>query len=456
MLIEKYVSAARHIEIQVFADTYGNTIHLGERDCSLQRRHQKVIEETPAPGMTDRLRAKMGAAAVEAARAVNYAGAGTVEFVADGSRGLREDGFWFIEMNTRLQVEHPVTEEITGLDLVAWQFRVASGERLPLTQSEIRFNGHAVEARVYAEDPENGFLPSTGRIVGLELPSTVRVDSGVEAGGEVSPFYDAMIAKLIAHAKTREAALDRMTRALDDTLVAGVRNNVAFLRALCASSEFRQGHFDTGYIDRNLVTLGAEPRHGVDSAAVALGVARLLTFDQQQAATEHEHDAVDASPWAATDGFQFTGVRTLTVPMVVDGELKDAKVTYAKDGMTVLVDGAPPAADAKAFVSNREAYVVRHGRQTRVRLQDFSAALAQSSGGDGTVRAPMHGKLLGLFVRAGDSVAVGQRLAVIEAMKMEHTLRAPIAGTVTEVAVNEGTQVVEAAKIMVIAPEKSE
>ncbi|MGC1356203.1 MAG: biotin carboxylase N-terminal domain-containing protein [Xanthobacteraceae bacterium] len=456
VLIEKYVSAPRHIEIQVFADTYGNTIHLGERDCSLQRRHQKVIEETPAPGMTDRLRAKMGAAAVEAARAVNYAGAGTVEFVADGSRGLREDGFWFIEMNTRLQVEHPVTEEVTGLDLVAWQFRVASGERLPLTQSEIRFNGHAVEARVYAEDPENGFLPSSGRIVGLELPSTVRVDSGVEAGGEVSPFYDAMIAKLIAHAKTREAALDRMTRALDDTLVAGVRNNVAFLRALCASSEFRQGHFDTGYIDRNLVTLGAEPRHGVDSAAVALGVARLLTFDQQQAATEHEHDAVDASPWAATDGFQFTGVRTLTVPMVVDGESKDAKVTYAKDGMTVLVDGAPPAADAKAFVSNREAYVVRHGRQTRVRLQDFSAALAQSSGGDGTVRAPMHGKLLGLFVRAGDSVAVGQRLAVIEAMKMEHTLRAPIAGTVTEVAVNEGTQVVEAAKIMVIAPEKSE
>ena len=201
VLIEKYVSAPRHIEIQVFADTYGNTIHLGERDCSLQRRHQKVIEETPAPGMTDRLRAKMGAAAVEAARAVNYAGAGTVEFVADGSRGLREDGFWFIEMNTRLQVEHPVTEEVTGLDLVAWQFRVASGERLPLTQSEIRFNGHAVEARVYAEDPENGFLPSTGKILGLQLPSSVRVDSGVEAGGEVSPFYDAMIAKLIAHAR---------------------------------------------------------------------------------------------------------------------------------------------------------------------------------------------------------------------------------------------------------------
>jgi 3-methylcrotonyl-CoA carboxylase alpha subunit len=454
VLIEKYVSAPRHIEIQVFADAHGNVIHLGERDCSLQRRHQKVIEETPAPGMTERLRAKMGAAAVEAARAVGYAGAGTVEFVADGSRGLREDGFWFIEMNTRLQVEHPVTEEVTGLDLVAWQFRVAAGERLPLAQSEVRFEGHAFEARVYAEDPENGFLPSTGKIVGLELPSAIRVDSGVEAGGEVSPFYDAMIAKLIVHAETRQTALDRMTRALDETLVAGVRNNVAFLRALCASSEFRQGHFDTGYIDRNLAALGAVPRKGVDGAAAALGVARLLTLDHRGAATADEDEAADASPWAAADGFQFTGIRSLTVPIAVDAETKDATVTYGKDGMKVAVDGKAPAADAKAFVSNGEAYVVRSGRQTLVRLQDFSVSAAQSGGGDGTVRAPMHGKLLGLFVRAGDAVEPGQRLAVIEAMKMEHTLRAPIAGIVMEVTVGEGTQVVEAAKILVIVPNK--
>jgi 3-methylcrotonyl-CoA carboxylase alpha subunit len=454
VLIEKYVSAPRHIEIQVFADAHGHVVHLGERDCSLQRRHQKVVEETPAPGMTERLRAKMGAAAVDAARAVGYAGAGTVEFVADGSGGLREDGFWFIEMNTRLQVEHPVTEEVTGLDLVAWQFRVAAGERLPLSQSEIRFKGHAVEARVYAEDPENGFLPSTGKIVGLELPSAIRVDSGIEAGGEVSPFYDAMIAKLIAHAETREAALDRITRALDDTLVAGVRNNVAFLRALCASPGFRQGHFDTGYIDRNLAALGAIPREGIDGAAAAFGVVRLLMRDHVPAALGNEDQVVDASPWAATDGFQFTGTRSLTVPIVVDGEAKNATVAYGKDGMTVSVDGEPPAADAKAFVSNGEVYVVRSGRQTRVRLQDFSAAATQSTGGDGTVRAPMHGKLLSLFVRAGDPVALGQRLAVIEAMKMEHTLRAPIAGIVTEVAVGEGTQVVEAAKILVIAPDK--
>ena len=208
VLIEKYVTTPRHIEIQIFADRHGNIVHLGERDCSLQRRHQKVIEETPAPGMTEGLRATMGAAAVEAARAVGYVGAGTVEFVADGSKGLRADGFWFIEMNTRLQVEHPVTEEVTGLDLVAWQFQVAAGEKLPLTQAQVRFDGHAIEARLYAEDPENGFLPSTGPIVGLDLPADVRVDSGVEAGGEVTPFYDPMIAKLIAHAPTREAALD--------------------------------------------------------------------------------------------------------------------------------------------------------------------------------------------------------------------------------------------------------
>jgi 3-methylcrotonyl-CoA carboxylase alpha subunit len=206
-LIEKYVASPLHIEIQIFADRHGNAIHLGERDCSLQRRHQKVIEEAPALGMTAELRAQIGAAAVAAAKAVGYSGAGTVEFVADGTRGLRADAFWFIEMNTRLQVEHPVTEEITGLDLVEWQFRVAAGEKLPLTQQQVRVNGHAIEARVYAEDPEHGFLPSTGKIVALDLPRDLRVDSGVEAGGEVSPFYDAMIAKLIAHAPTREAAL---------------------------------------------------------------------------------------------------------------------------------------------------------------------------------------------------------------------------------------------------------
>jgi 3-methylcrotonyl-CoA carboxylase alpha subunit len=448
VLIEKYVAAPRHIEIQVFADRHGSVIHLGERDCSLQRRHQKVIEESPAPGMTEQIRVQMGAAAVEAARAVGYVGAGTVEFVADGTKGLRADGFWFIEMNTRLQVEHPVTEEVTGLDLVAWQFQVAAGEKLPLAQAQVRFDGHAIEARVYAEDPENGFLPSTGPIVGLDLPADVRVESGVEAGGDVTPFYDPMIAKLIAHAPTREIALHRMVNALEHTLVAGVRSNVAFLEALCRAPEFREGKVDTGFIDRNLTALGAVP-HDPDRAAAALGVVRLLEGDEA-AAPPAEESAEANSPWAAHDGFQLCGARSITVPILMDGEGADATVTYGQDGMSVVIDGAAPAADAKVFAADEEVYVLRHGRQTRVRLKDVSAAAAEAGGGDGAIKAPMHGKVLELFVGAGDAVAGGQRLAVIEAMKMEHTLRAPFAGVVADVAVGAGVQVVEGAKIMLI------
>jgi 3-methylcrotonyl-CoA carboxylase alpha subunit len=457
VLIEKYIAAPRHIEIQVFADQRGHIIHLGERDCSLQRRHQKVIEETPAPGMTAELRAQMGAAAVEAARAVGYIGAGTVEFVADGSQGLRPDAFWFIEMNTRLQVEHPVTEAATGLDLVAWQFQVAAGETLPLTQAEVQFSGHAVEARVYAEDPEHGFLPSTGTIVGLELPGDVRVESGIEAGGEVSPYYDAMIAKLIAHAPTRSEALEQLAGALDRTLVAGVRSNVAFLGALCRAPAFRQGKVDTSFIDRNLAALGAVPQEP-DRAAAAYGVAHLLMHTQasesvgrgDKSVAPPEDGPEAASPWAARDGFQLGGTRAMTVPVLVDGESADAKVTYGKDGMTVAIDGAAAATDAKAFDADEDVYVLRHGRQTRVRLKDVSTATAEASESDGVVKAPMHGKLLEIFVRSGDSVAGGQRLAVIEAMKMEHTLRAPFAGAVVEIAVGAGAQVVEGAQIMLI------
>jgi 3-methylcrotonyl-CoA carboxylase alpha subunit len=448
VLIEKYVTTPRHVEIQIFADRYGNIIHLGERDCSLQRRHQKVIEETPAPGMTEALRAKMGAAAVEAARAVGYVGAGTVEFVADGSKGLRADGFWFIEMNTRLQVEHPATEAVTGLDLVALQFQVAAGEELPLTQAQIAFNGHAIEARVYAEDPENGFLPSTGPIVGLDLPADVRVDSGVEAGGGVTPFYDPMIAKLIAHAPTRDAALARLTNALDRTFVAGVRTNIAFLGALCRAESFREGKVDTGFIDRNLAALGAVP-HDPDHAAAALGVVQLLDDDHAET-TVAEAAAEPNSPWAARDGFQLSGARSVIVPILIDGQGADAAVSYSMEGMSVLVGEAAPAADATVFEEEDEAYVLRHGRQTRVRLKDVSAATADAGAGDGVVKAPMHGKVLQLFVNAGDAVAGGQRLAVIEAMKMEHTLRAPFAGIVADVAVGAGTQVVEGAQIMLI------
>jgi 3-methylcrotonyl-CoA carboxylase alpha subunit len=422
----------------------------------MQRRHQKVIEEAPAPGMTAQLRAQMGAAAVEAARAVGYVGAGTVEFIADGTKGLRGDAFWFIEMNTRLQVEHPVTEALTGLDLVEWQFRVAAGEHLPLKETPARFDGHAIEARLYAEDPESGFLPSTGRIVALELPDDIRVDRCVEAGGEVTPYYDPMIAKLIAHAATREAALERLTEALGHTLLAGPRSNVAFLAALCRAAEFRQGKVDTGFIDRNLAALGAVP-HTIDRAAAARGVASLLAGERPAAETLPADDVAEVhSPWAAEDGFQLGGVRSLIVPVVIDGSSANATVSFGADGMRVTIEDSAPATDARVFKADAEAYVVRRGRQTRVRIKDFARASAQAGTGDGLIKAPMHGRVLEVLAGIGEQVAAGQRLAVIEAMKMEHTLRAPFAGVVTEVPIAAGTQVVEGAEIMLIEATKTQ
>ncbi len=459
VLLEKYVATPRHIEVQVFADSHGNVIHLNERDCTLQRRHQKIIEEAPAPGMPADLRARIGAAAIEAARAVGYVGAGTVEFVADGSRELRPDAFWFIEMNTRLQVEHPVTEAITGLDLVEWQFHVAAGEKLPLTQAEVGIAGHAVEARLYAEDPDNGFLPSTGKIVALQWPGDIRVDAGVDARSEVTPYYDPMIGKLIAHAPTREAALERLAAALDRTIVAGPRTNVAFLGALCRAREFRQGKVDTGFIDRNLAALGAVP-HEADRAAAARGVERLLAgsapaADETLAAQPRSPSAwVSAwvSPWAARDGFQLGGTRKLAIPIVIDGQNAEADVTYSREGARVAIEGTAAAADAQAFVAGGEAYVIRHGRQTRVRMRDFSGASTTAGSADGLIKAPMHGRVLQVLVRLGDAVVSGQRLAVIEAMKMEHTLQAPLAGVVRRIAVAAGAQVVEGGEIMLIEP----
>ena len=334
VLIEKYVSSPRHIELQIFADRQGNVIHLNERDCSLQRRHQKVIEEAPAPGMSPELRAAMGAAAVAAAKAAGYVGAGTVEFIVDGAKGLKPDGFWFMEMNTRLQVEHPVTEAITGLDLVEWQFRIAAGEKLPLAQQQVALDGHAIEARLYAEDPERGFLPSTGRLIALQFPKSesLRVDSGVETGSEVSSFYDPMIAKLIAHAKTRDEALDNLASALEQTIVIGPRSNAGFLAALCRAAEFRKGQFDTGFIERNLADLGAVPK-GFDSAAAALGAQTLLARQQDRLAALSESDADQpASPWDEGDAFQLSGRRRLALPILADDQPAVAEVAYAPAG----------------------------------------------------------------------------------------------------------------------------
>ncbi|MGB6534600.1 MAG: biotin carboxylase N-terminal domain-containing protein [Xanthobacteraceae bacterium] len=456
VLLEKCVAAPRHVEIQVFADRAGDAIHLGERDCSLQRRHQKVIEESPAPGMTAELRARIGGAAVEAAKAVGYCGAGTVEFIADGTAGLRADAFWFIEMNTRLQVEHAVTEAVTGLDLVEWQFRVAAGEKLPLTQRQVRFDGHAIEARLYAEDPANDFLPSTGTVLALQLPAQVRVDSGIEAGGEVTPYYDPMIAKLIAHAPSRQAALDQLTQALEDTLIAGPRSNLVLLAALCRSPEFRQGRIDTEFIDRSLAALGALTQP-TDYAAAALGVARLLAASSPAEAeiADADRSSPDDSPWAARDGFQLAGPRVLAVPIIVDGANAEANVTYGAEGPRVSIEGAVPTTGAQAWATGQEVFVLRAGRQTRVRLADFGVATMQAPSGaaaSGAVRAPMHGRVLDLFVGVGDHIVTGQRLAVIEAMKMEHTLKAAFPGIVRRMAVTAGQQVVEGGEIMVIEP----
>jgi 3-methylcrotonyl-CoA carboxylase alpha subunit len=448
VLVEKYIAAPRHIEMQVFADNHGNAIHLNERDCSLQRRHQKVIEEAPAPGMSATLRATMGEAAVKAAQAVGYAGAGTVEFIADGSNGLQPGGYWFMEMNTRLQVEHPVTEAIAGLDLVEWQFRIAAGEKLPLSQAQVALRGHAVEARVYAEDPARGFLPSTGTLVALQLPDGVRVDTGVEQGSAISPYYDPMIAKMIAHAPSRAAALDRLASALEATVAAGPRTNLALLAALCRAAEFRAEKFDTGFIDRNPALLGsAEP----DRAAAAVGAARLLA--QNVARIDQSIDrAPDAplSPWDAADGFQLSGSRTTILTILLDGEPAEARVSYGPDGTTVTVDGKCPAADATAIEAGNAVYVLRHGRQTVVRGAEASSGDLDHADGDGQIKAPMHGKVLALLVAEGDWVEKGQRLAVVEAMKMEHALMARRPGRITGIAVAVGAQVAEGARLMTI------
>ncbi len=447
VLIEKYVAAPRHIELQVFADQHGHVIHLNERDCSLQRRHQKVIEEAPAPGLPAELRAAMGAAAAQAARAVGYVGAGTVEFIADGSHGLRSGGFWFMEMNTRLQVEHPVTEAVTGLDLVEWQFRVAAGEPLPLTQDAVPLQGHAIEARIYAEDPARGFLPSTGTLLALQFPHGVRVDTGVEQGSAITPFYDPMIAKMIAHAPSREAALERLAAALAETVAAGPYTNLALLAGLCRSAEFRAGRFDTGFIERHLGALGGGPDH----AAAAFGAARLLAreHDRIRRHLDREPDA-PASPWDAADGFQLTGIRAHPLPIMVDGEPIDAEVTYGQAAPVVTVDGVAAALDARAIEAADAVYVLRHGRQTVVRHASAGAAGLDATDGGGPVRAPMHGKVLVLLVAEGDKVEKGQRLAIIEAMKMEHTLTAPRAGRVGALAVAAGGQVAEGAALMTI------
>jgi len=442
MLIEKFIASPRHIEIQVFADGHGNVVHLFERDCSLQRRHQKVIEEAPAPGMSEELRNIMGDAACNAARAVGYQGAGTVEFIVDGEEGLKADGFYFMEMNTRLQVEHPVTEMITGTDLVEWQLRIASGEILPLTQDELQINGHAVEARVYAEDPETGFLPSTGRLAAVSFPDSVRVDSGVETGDEISPFYDPMIAKLIAHGDSRDAALDALQQALDNTIVAGPKTNIAFLSNLCDNKEFRAEQFDTSLIDENLEELAAPLES--DSSLEAAGIVALVTKEQDRIASQSDC----ASPWSVNDGFCGAEYRDQNYKYLLNGEVSEARLRFSSSGVQLLdsdglaIKPAPGATDVDA---GNHVFVLKYGRQLKLENFVASSAVFDGAGGDGVVRVPMHGKIISLSVTDGDQVEVGDLLFAVEAMKMEHAVIAPVAGIIAECAVSIGAQMEDGA-----------
>ena len=445
VLIEKVVQRPRHIEVQVFGDRHGNVVHLFERDCSLQRRNQKVIEEAPAPGMSEALREKMCSAATRLARAVGYAGAGTVEFLVEGGSLGADAPWYFIEMNTRLQVEHPVTEEITGLDLVEWQLRVASGEPLPLTQDAIRIAGHAIEVRLCAEDPAQGFLPSIGRVAAFALPeaSGARLETAIRAGDVISPFYDSMIAKLITHGATRDAAADAMVAVLRRLEVAGPRVNTMFLCALLEHADVRAQRMDTGLIGRDIADL---TRSRIGTPEILAAVQRLLA-----------PVAKDRGPWNAGDGFQLGTTRALTVPLVVNGEARTFDATWSGNGAAphialagdTAAAGEPP--DACIDVAGG-LYALFQGEQVEVRWPVFDADDIDDGEAGDTVRAPINGKVARVFVKTGDAIVKGDRLAVVEAMKMEHVLLAVRDGVVAGVAVSEGQQVNQGTPLVNLEP----
>ncbi len=439
VLIEKYITAPRHIEVQVFGDGT-DAVHLFERDCSLQRRHQKVIEEAPAPGMTDAVRQAMGQAAVKAAKAIGYAGAGTIEFIVDGSDGLRADGFWFMEMNTRLQVEHPVTEAITGVDLVEWQLRVAAGEPLPARQADMSIDGHAFEARLYAEDVPAGFLPATGVIDHLVFPETARIDSGVEAGSEISPWYDPMIAKVTVHGPDRATALRALSSALDATQVAGTVTNLGFLRKLSRDAGFVAGDVDTGLIAREEVMLCTVDTPTARDIAVAAVV------------------AADIADGPLT-GFSLWAPLTRDIALGFDGAPHVARLTVHDAGrVDVAVDDQ--VISLIHLGADWGMPAVRHGMRVtvfgaRTLTFDMIDPLDRGgamAGGD-TVLAPMPGLVRDVAVQVGQAVTEGDRIAVLEAMKMEHVLRAPRDGIVASVAVAAGDQVTAGALMVALEEE---
>ncbi|KQO77633.1 acetyl/propionyl/methylcrotonyl-CoA carboxylase subunit alpha [Rhizobium sp. Leaf262] len=452
VLVEKYVASPRHIEMQIFADNAGHVVHLFERDCSLQRRHQKVIEEAPAPGMTQEMRHVMGEAAIEAARAIGYRGAGTIEFIADSSRGLRPDGFWFMEMNTRLQVEHPVSEAITGLDFVELQLRVAAGEPLPFTQQDLSITGHAFEARLYAEDPATGFLPATGKLDHLKFPeaakfeqASLRIDSGVRAGDTITPWYDPMIAKVIVHGQDREDALHKLADALTSVEIAGTVTNLTFLAALSRHDGFRRGQIDTGLIGRDLTQLLEQP----PAPAFGAVVAAMMFGEMFDSPTGRD-------PFDLTKGFRLWGPAELhvtlnsvngreAVDLMINGAMVETAdgATYriTKNGDDITIDENGYRQRLRAVRIDEAVHLFIDGHVFSWTRPDALTRIDETHVGSDTVAAPMPGLVAKLFVSRGQAVSKGDALLVLEAMKMEHALSAPRDGVVQEINVAAGQQV---------------
>jgi 3-methylcrotonyl-CoA carboxylase alpha subunit len=455
VLIEKYLATPRHIEVQVFGDDHGNAIHLFERDCSLQRRYQKVVEEAPAPGMSEARRAEIGAAAVAAAKAIDYSGAGTVEFIVDATAEGANGPFYFMEMNTRLQVEHPVTEGITGLDLVEWQLRVADGEPLPLSQEQVALTGHAIEARLYAEDPARDFLPAPGHVVAFEAPDMpgVRIDTGVRTGDDIAVAYDPMIAKVIAHGADRADAIARLDRALASLVCAGPTTNQSFLRKAVTHPAFAGGEIDTGFIARHADALLHEREDDASGALVA--VARHTLSARAQSAKAHAVAAGEAhTPWAATDNWR-TNIRAREALRFVASGGDEVAVGVVRDGRGtrfVLPDGAQADIEAgaglKVYAKGVSLFAVSQGTQLRFDRHDPVADASGRSAGGGHLNAPMPGKVVRVAVSAGERVSAGQLLVVLEAMKMEHSITAHADGVVAEVFHPEGSQVAEGAELL--------
>jgi 3-methylcrotonyl-CoA carboxylase alpha subunit len=464
VLIERYLEQPRHIEVQVFGDSLGGIVHLFERDCSVQRRHQKVLEEAPAPGMTQARRSEMGAAAVAAADAIAYTGAGTVEFIAE------QDGrFYFMEMNTRLQVEHPVTEMVTGLDLVEWQLRVAAGEALPCTQAELSIRGHAIEARIYAEDPARDFLPQTGRIAHLAFPApsaTVRIDTGVDAGAEISPYYDPMIAKLIVWGADRNAALAQLRDALGEVEIAGPRTNVEFLGRVAASAAFSQATLDTGLIERNRDVL-FPPAAGTPRDALATAAYAELAHEAHAARVQTRASGDPHSPWHHVDGWRLNADSHHDFAFLEGDVAHTVRVRFLPAGMRIEIDGKDHALDGEQLADDRlmvrlddatfKARAVRDGElwhlfsggaYRKLALRDELHGLDEDVA-SGSLAAPMPGKVIAVMVKAGEHVAKGTPLLVLEAMKMEHTIAAPADGLVKDVRCAPGEQVVEGFELIV-------